>query len=267
MQNGYYSVTGAMVTQFNRLDVISNNLANLNTTAFKRDDVVVGDFKRIFQEAKEEMPLADNTKEGSKFLNAAISRVPQVVEQYIQYNQGGLKNTGNPLDFAMKREDTFFMVETPNGIRLTQNGSFTVNDEGTLVTKEGYPVLPSTYFTNQQYISVPQDAPLSVDKTGALYAGADEIGSFFIAQSDDIKKLTKEGANLYRFDNLNELSELSNSDVVAQGFLESSNINPVSEMVGLIETNRLVEMYQKVMNSHMNDLNSDAITKLASTKA
>ena len=47
MQNGYYSVTGAMVTQFNRLDVISNNLANLNTTAFKRDDVVVGDFKRI----------------------------------------------------------------------------------------------------------------------------------------------------------------------------------------------------------------------------
>ncbi len=267
MQNGYYSVTGAMVTQFNRLDVISNNLANLNTTAFKRDDVVVGDFKRIFQEAKEELPLADNTKEGSKFLNAAISRVPQVVEQYIQYNQGGLKNTGNPLDFAMKREDTFFMVETPNGIRLTQNGSFTVNDQGTLVTKEGYPVLPSTYFTNQQYISVPQDTPLSVDKTGTLYAGTDEIGRFFIAQSDDIKQLTKEGSSLYRFENLNDLTELSNSDVVAQGFLESSNINPISEMVGLIETNRLVEMYQKVMNSHMNDLNSDAITKLASTKA
>ena len=57
MQNGYYSTTGAMVTQFNRLDVISNNLANVNTTAFKRDDVVVGDFKRIFQEAKDEMPL------------------------------------------------------------------------------------------------------------------------------------------------------------------------------------------------------------------
>ena len=93
MQNGYYSVTGAMVTQFNRLDVISNNLANLNTNAFKRDDVVVGDFKRIFQEAKEEMPLADNTKEGSKFLNAAIARVPQVVEQYVQYAQGGVKNT------------------------------------------------------------------------------------------------------------------------------------------------------------------------------
>ena len=267
MQNGYYSVTGAMVTQFNRLDVISNNLANLNTTAFKRDDLVVGDFKRIFQEAKEEMPLPDNTKEGSKFLNAAITRAPQVVEQYVQYNQGGVKNTGNPLDFALKREDVFFMVETPNGIRLTQNGSFSMNDQGTLVTKEGYPVLPSTYFTNKQYITVPEDAPLSVDKTGALYAGADEIGRFYMAQSDDIKTLTKEGDNLYKFNNLNEITEMIGGDLVSQGFLETSNINPISEMVGLIETNRLVEIYQKVMHSHMNDLNSDAITKLASIKA
>ncbi len=267
MQNGYYSVTGAMVTQFNRLDVISNNLANLNTTAFKRDDLVVGDFKRIFQEAKEEMPLPDNTKEGSKFLNAAITRVPQVVEQYVQYNQGGVKNTGNPLDFALKREDVFFMVETPNGIRLTQNGSFSMNEGGTLVTKEGYPVLPSTYFTNKQYITVPEDAPLSVDKTGALYAGADEIGRFYMAQSDDIKTLTKEGDNLYKFNNLNEITEMIGGDLVTQGFLETSNINPISEMVGLIETNRLVEIYQKVMHSHMNDLNSDAITKLASIKA
>lgn len=267
MQNGYYSVTGAMVTQFNRLDVISNNLANVNTTAFKRDDVVVGDFKRIFQETKDEMALKDNTKEGSKFLNAAIARVPQVVEQYVQYNQGGVKNTGNPLDFSLKRPDMFFMVETPNGVRLTQNGSFSMNDQGTLVTKEGYPVLPSTYFTNKQYITVPDDAPLSVDKSGALYAGADEIGRFFMAQSDDIKTLTKEGDNLFRFNDVSEISEMAGGDLVVQGFLETSNINPVSEMVGLIETNRLVEIYQKVMHSHMNDLNTEAITKLASTKA
>lgn len=267
MQNGYYSTTGAMVTQFNRLDVISNNLANVNTTAFKRDDVVVGDFKRIFQEAKDEMPLKDNTVEGSKFLNAAITRVPQVVEQYVKYEQGGLKNTGNPLDFALKRADTFFMVETPNGIRLTQDGSFSVNQSGTLVTKEGYPVLPSTYFENQQYITIPEDAVIGVDKSGTIYNGPDEMAKFFMAQSDDIKTLTKEGNNLYRYDKLDEITELVAGDTVAQGFLETSNINPVNEMVGLIETNRLVEMYQKVMNSHMNDLNSDAISKLASIKA
>lgn len=267
MQNGYYSTTGAMVTQFNRLDVISNNLANVNTPAFKKDDVVIGDFKRIFQEAKDEMPLKDNTTEGSKFLNAAIARVPQVVEQYVRYEQGGAKNTGNTFDFALKRSDTFFMVETPNGIKLTQNGSFSINNEGTLVTKEGFPVLPSTYFANGQYITIPQDAKVSVDKSGNIYNGDEEMGKFFMAQSDDIKSLTKEGNNLYKFNNLSEITEFNGGDLVSQGFLETSNINPVNEMVGLIEASRFVEMYQKVMNSHMNDLNTDAITKLASTKA
>ncbi len=267
MQNGYYSVTGAMVTEFNKLDLISNNLANLNTTAFKRDNVVVGDFKRIFQEYQDEMPIKDNTKEASKFINASIARVPQIIEQYTKFEQGGIKNTGNPLDFALKREDAFFMVETPNGIRLTQNGAFSMNENGLLTTKEGYPVLPSTYFQNKQYIAIPEDGELRVDKTGAVYNGDDQLGQLMIVSSDDVKSLLKEGDSLFKFKSPDELTELENGDIVAQGFLETSNINPVNEMVNLIESNRLVEMYQKVMKSHMNELNSDAISKLASTKA
>ena len=267
MQSSYYGVTGAMVTQFNRLDVISNNLANLNTTAYKRDDVVVGDFKRIFQQYQEEMPLKDNTKEASKFMNGSVVRVPQVVEQYTKYQQGGVKNTGNTFDFALKRDDAFFMVETPNGIKLTQNGSFTLNNAGVLTTKEGYPVLSATYFQNKQYITIPEDGELRVDQSGNLYNQDDGIGRFYIVQSDDLKSLTKEGESLYTFKSTDELTELTTGSLVAQGFLETSNINPVNEMVGLIETNRLVEMYQKVMNTHMNDLNTDAISKLASTKA
>ena len=267
MQNGYYSVTGAMVTKFNKLDVISNNLANLNTPAFKRDDVVIGDFKRIFQEFQEEMPLKDNTKEASKFMNATIDRVPQIVEGYVKYEQGGIKNTGNSLDLALKRNDIFFMVETPQGIRLTQNGAFTLNNEGTLVTKEGFPVLPSTYFQNRQYVTLPDDGELRVDKSGNLYNREDEIGRLYIVQSDDVKSLLKEGANLFKFKSTDELTELDTGELVAQGFLETSNINPVYEMTNLIEANRMVEMYQKVMKSHMNDLNSEAISKLASTKA
>jgi len=267
MQNGYYSVTGAMVTQFNKLDLISNNLANLNTTAFKKDDVVVGDFKRIFQNYQDEMPIKDNTKEASKFINGSISRVPQIVEQYTKYDQGGVKNTGNPLDFSLKREDSFFMVETPNGIRLTQNGAFTINDAGLLTTKEGYPVLPSTYFQTKQYVTIPEDGELRVNKNGSVYNGDDQLGQLMIVQSDDVKSLLKEGDSLYKFKSPDELTELDNGDLVAQGFLETSNVNPVSEMVNLIESNRLVEMYQKVMKAQMNDLNTDAISKLASTKA
>jgi len=67
MQSGFYSNTGGMVTQFNRLDVISNNLANLNTNGYKKDDVVIGDFMRLYQEKRDELPLDNNTKEGSKF--------------------------------------------------------------------------------------------------------------------------------------------------------------------------------------------------------
>ena len=276
MQNGYYTTTGAMVTQFNRLDVISNNLANVNTVGFKRDDVVIGDFKRIFQEFQEEMPIKNHTKEAAKFLNASIDRVPQVSEQYIEFKQGGLKATGNQLDFALKRADAFFMVETPQGVRLTQNGSFVINSDGVLSTKEGYPVLPANFFQNRQYIQVEPSSTFTVDKTGNIYSGSlaegfsegqIPLGKLFIAQSDDIKSLTKEGSNLLRFDDIADIKDLQNADVVAQGFLEMSNINPVSEMVGLIEAHRMVQMYQKVMTSHMNDLNNDAINKLAQTRA
>lgn len=276
MQNGYYAATGAMVTQFNKLDVISNNLANVNTTAFKRDDVVIGDFKRIFQETQEELPIKNHTKEAAKYLNAAIDRVPQVSEQYVEFRQGGLKRTGNQLDFALKRKDAFFMVETPQGIRLTQNGSFNINQDGILTTKEGYPVLPATYFQNKQYITVNSNNSFTVDKTGNIYSadlangfteGENPVGRLFIAQSNDMKSLTKEGTNLYKFDDEKDIKDLQNADVVAQGFIETSNINPVKEMVGLIETNRMIEMYQKVMTSHMNDLNNDAINKLAQTRA
>ena len=168
MQNGYYQATGAMVTQFNRLDVISNNLANVNTTAFKRDDVVVGDFFRILKESRDELPLENHTKEGAKFLNRSIDRVPQIVERYIEFSAGGLKQSSNPLDFALKRNDLFFLVETPNGIKMTQDGSFVLDNKGVLTTKDGYPVLPEEYFRNGKYIEVPENATLTSDKSGNL---------------------------------------------------------------------------------------------------
>lgn len=267
MQSGYYDVTGGMVTQFNRLDVISNNLANLNTTAYKRDDVIIGDFKRIFQESQDNMPISNNTKEAAKFVNSSIDRVPHISEEYTQFKQGGLKNTGNSLDFALKSKDVFFMVKTPQGIRLTQNGSFVLNSDGILTTKEGYPVLPENYFKNNQYIKITDNAQLTSDKSGTLYSNGNSIGKFYIATSDNIKSFQKDGEGLYKFSNIQDIEQSSKKDVVAQGFLETSNVNPVFEMVNLIETNRLVEMYQKVMNSHMNDLNSDAINKLASLRA
>lgn len=265
MQNGYYQATGGMVTQFNKLNVISNNLANVNTIGFKRDDVVIGDFKRIFQDVRDELPLRDHTKEAAKFINRSIDRVPQVSEEYINFSQGGVKSTGNTLDFALKRPDIFLLVQTPNGIRLTQNGSLNLNENGELITKEGYAVLPADYFNSNETIRLPQDARITVDKSGAIYANDELISNFYIALPEDLRRLTKEGDNLYIV-NPEQIQNLENADAIAQGYLQTSNINPVKEMVSLIEANRMVEMYQKVMTTHMNDLNSEAVNKLASTK-
>lgn len=267
MQNGYYQVTGAMVTQFNRLDVISNNLANTNTIGFKRDDVVVGDFERIFKETRDILPLNNHTKEAAKFLNRTIDRVPQVSEQYIDFSHGPLKYSSNPLDVSMGRKDLFFLVETDNGVRLTKNGAFNLDNEGNLVTKEGYKVLPSTYFTaDTREIKIPINTQVTIDKNGNVFLGRDLVSRLFVAQPREIRDLRKEGDNLYVLDKLDDLSDVDNSGSVLQGYAQMSNINPVTEMVGLIQTNRLVDMYQKVMTSHMNDLNQDAIQKLASTR-
>ncbi|HHW4224588.1 TPA: flagellar basal body rod C-terminal domain-containing protein, partial [Campylobacter coli] len=78
--------------------------------------------------------------------------------------------------------------------------------------------------------------------------------------------LQKDGDNVYRIDDLTRIRDLDNSNAVRQGFSQGSNVNPVTEMVGLIEANRMVEMYQKVMTAHMDDLNQEAINKLAAVK-
>lgn len=268
MNNGYYTTTGAMVTQFNKLNVITNNLANINTTGFKKDDVIISDFERIYKESRDILPINDHTKKAAKFLNRSIDRVPQISEHFVEYRQGGMRQTGNALDFALKRKDAFFMIETPSGLRLTQNGSFTLDNDGILVTKEGYKVLPAGYKpgTNQN-IQIPENSVLTADKNGNLYTDGEELTSFYLVAPSDIRRVQKEGDNLYKFENLELLDNLVEDDVISQGFLETSNVNPVNEMVGLIEAQRMVEMYQKVMTTHMNDLNNDAITKLGSVRA
>ena len=123
MNNGYYQAAGAMVTQFNRLDVITQNLANVNTMGYKRQDVVIADFERIFKDRRDELPLQNHTKDAAKFLSRSINRVPNINERYTDYSAGAMKASTNALDVAITRDDSFLMVQTPNGdLRLSKNG-------------------------------------------------------------------------------------------------------------------------------------------------
>jgi flagellar basal-body rod protein FlgG len=270
MQSGYYSSAAGMVTQFNRLDTIANNLANVNTTGFKEDNVVVGDFMRIFKEARDEIPNENNTKEAAQFLNRTITKAPQVVDSYTNHNVGTMQKTSNSLDFALAKEGLFFLVETPQGVRLTRDGSFSVDDEGSLVTKDGFKVLPDDYFAAKSPITINQeDSTIKVDKDGQMYTNAPgtlnmvATSKLFIAQPDNIALLKKDGNNLYRYEGEGEFQPVDNSSSVNQGYIEKSNVNAVKMMTQMIETNRLVGMYQKAMSVQMDDMNNEAINKIA----
>ncbi|EPZ4635839.1 flagellar basal body rod C-terminal domain-containing protein, partial [Campylobacter coli] len=101
---------------------------------------------------------------------------------------------------------------------------------------------------------------------GSIEVDGAQNARLFVAQVDDIRALQKDGDNVYKIDDLTRIRDLENSNAIRQGFSQGSNVNPVTEMVGLIEANRMVEMYQKVMTAHMDDLNQEAINKLASVK-
>lgn len=270
MQTGYYSAAAGMVTQFNRLDTISNNLANVNTAGFKEDNLVVGDFMRIYKEARDKLPNENNTKEGAEYINRTMTRSPQIVDAYTDFSVGSMQKSDNTFDFALGREGLFFAVKTPEGIRLTRDGSFTTNDEGTLVTKQGYEVIPNDYFATGSKITInKEDTIVEADKNGQLYTNLPnsvkltQNSKLFIAQPDNVAYLKKEGDNLYKYDDINALKSLDESGAVLQGMVEKSNVNPIKMMTQMIETNRLVGMYQKAMDTQMNDMNRDAIEKLA----
>jgi len=270
MQSGYYSSAAGMVAQFNRLDTIANNLANVNTIGFKEDNLVVGDFSRLYKEARDELPNENHTKAGAQFLNRAMTKAPQIVDAYTDFSVGNTQRTDNDMDFALTKEGLFFLVKTPQGIRLTRDGSFTKDDEGRLVTKDGYEVLPDDYFESGQNIVFNDDQDIvNVDKNGQIYTNIPNTANLnmgsklFIAQPENMAFLKKEGDNLYRYEGNRDLKHLGDTQAVAQGFIEKSNVNAVKMMTQMIETNRLVGMYQKAMDAQMNDMNTEAINKLA----
>ena len=261
MINGYYDAAGGMVTQFNRLNVVSNNLANVNTPGFKQDNIIISDYERIFKEQRDKLPLENNTQEAAEFLNRNINKVPIISSEYTDFSIGNIQRTGNPLDVALKQKDSFFVINA-NGQKLTRAGNFDLDQNGFLINKEGYKILDQ----KNNPIKIPLNAKkITIDKNANIYADGKKIATLQIVSVKNLNTLKKIGDNMWQF-NPNNAKQITNNTTL-QGFLEKSNVNPVSEMTELISTNRLVEQYQKVMTTFMDDLNRDAIEKLASTRA
>lgn len=200
-------------------DVVANNMANIGTTGFKRD---------------------------ATFTDWYIESLNDVgAQRYTDFSQGELHQTDNPLDLALASRG-FFVVQTQSGPAFTRNGHFTVNDQGFIQTHLGHLLLGE-----QGPISVmtTRGAAGDVRITGEGEIYIDEIMTdrLVIANIADPSSIRKIGSNLYRVDDNALVTELEAEQfTVRQGVLEGSNVEPVGEMVKLIDMNRNFETTQRV---------------------
>ncbi|MEA1914295.1 MAG: flagellar hook-basal body protein [Campylobacterota bacterium] len=235
MNQGIYPLSAAMINQLNRVDTISNNLANSRTTGFKQDGLSEGSFNYYLQRVEQEGRVA--TKEST-----VTNTIPKIDGKYIDETVGMISPTGNTFDFALKQRDTFFQVMNDKGnIELTRDGTFH-NVNGELVTKNGFNVLSA-------------DGEPIVIEDDAFGQAVGVIKTAF----DNLEKI---GNNNYKAKN-DEMTDIieDNEMYVMQGALEKSNVNTVSTMVALIDAQRRFEQAQKGIQT-IDDINRGLIEKI-----
>ena len=242
----YISAEGAMA-QDQRLSIIANNLANVETTGFKKDLAV---FQAQYAQAIEDGQVSPDTT-GIDNQGGGIS----IVQTTSDFSQGPLKTTGIPTDMAIRGEG-FFVVEKEGQHYLTRAGNFRLTDQGQLVTQQGYPVLSDSM---SHIIVSPTAGPWDVSETGTVrQAGTEQNLALVMPQS--YGDLVKHGENLFR--PLAETQPLPTPRrSVAPEYLEGSSVNPTTEMVEMITASRLFEANTKMVQTQ-DEMTGDLIGRL-----
>jgi len=230
-----------MTTAMNKLDVISNNIANVNTTGYKKDKVITQSFseelmKRLRDPAPSGLPGAPSI--GGMSLGVAVDTI------FTDFTSGSVNLTGNEFDFAIMG-DGFFTVSVTdeNGQaveKYSKDGSFTKYN-GTLTTKDGLPVMGKNGI-----ITLPE-GELHVSEKGGVYVNGQYIDDLRLTSFSDNQTLRKYKDSLYSATD-DSAPEPFNGGV-RQGALEAANVNPVREMVDMITVNRLYEANQRVITT------------------
>ncbi len=252
MLNGLYTATSGMLMQQTRLDVISNNLSNVNTTGFKKEQAVFS----VFRPNEERLP---QTWIRNTLYNRSINSAVILDDIYTNHENGELKQTGNVFDLALVKENAFFSIDTPWGLRYTRSGDFTMNENGDLVTREGFPVMSNQ--AEGDPINIPDGTNISTDRQGNIYSDGVIISTLGISEFDDLSYLQKVGRNLFAAVDIEPTPAVNPQ--MYQGFLEDSNVNPISEMVRMIDASRGYEIYAKVVQTH-DDILSASASKISS---
>jgi flagellar basal-body rod protein FlgG len=243
------AATGALASE-KRLQILANNLANVNTVGFKKDR---GRFRAF--------DLSEALNNRTQPVNWNRSQAPAYWMQYSSYtdfSSGEMKKTGNPFDLALTGRG-FFCVQTPDGVRYTRRGDFTVDSDEVLVTQEGWPVLGQGGEI-QIKLAKPSEEKreFSVSEDGFVTVDGSQVDRLRLVDFTNSSGLEKAGHNFYRAVNPSTLEDMDEDFRVSQGFLELSNVDVVRMMTEMIEVLRGYESYQKTMRS-IDDMNAKLI--------
>ncbi|MBU6441861.1 MAG: flagellar basal-body rod protein FlgG [Betaproteobacteria bacterium] len=244
----YVAATGLEAQQTN-MDVISNNLANVNTTGFKSARTVFQDL--LYQNLTQPGAQSSQTTMYPSGLQLGTGVTPIATERL--FTEGNLTQTGNSLDVAINGAG-FFQILQPNGtIAYTRDGTFQLNNQGQLTTASGYLVQPTiTIPSSAQTITIGEDGTVSVTLPGQ--AAAQQVGTIQLANFINPAGLQSIGGNLYLQTGSSGSPNtgqptLNGLGAVQQNYLESSNVNVVSALVDMISTQRAYEINSKAVQT------------------
>ena len=246
MVRGLYTAWTGMINEQKRLDVISNNMANADTTGFKKQGVT----SQAFDDELTIRIHDNNAYNATKKRIGNMSLGVKIGETYHDLSQGSLRETGNTYDLALSG-DGFFTIQTTNkqgvtSTKYTRDGSFTVNVDGYLVTKDGDYVLD----TNGNRIQIPgaqTAADVTFDQRGNVIVDGQTVATLGIANFSNPQALLLYGENMYEA--TPEAGLVASTATVHQGYLEMSNTNVIEEMVDMITITRAYEAGQKMIQT------------------
>ncbi|MCR3921382.1 MAG: flagellar hook-basal body protein [Firmicutes bacterium] len=239
MIRGLFASARGMDVELKKQEVISNNLANSNTTGFKKDVVLVRSFSD---------ELLTIMNKGTSLSLGALSESPLIQSIETAFSPGTLNDTGRSLDLAITG-DAFFTLQTPQGIRYTKDGTFCLDRDGFLVSSDGYRVLdidgvPLQILTDN--VAVDEDGGIwRMDDQQSQFVGRISLSVFL---PDDIRSLEKRGQNLFEAVDSTPVSQ--GVGQVRQGVLEMANLEIIQEMVNMLSVTRIYEANQKSLQAH-----------------
>jgi flagellar basal-body rod protein FlgG len=257
MSGGIYMAASGALAYEKRLQIISNNIANANTVGYKMDH----GFFEFIDPANLPAPLVSSAPETT---TAETQNFWFQFNSYTDFSSGSLKNTGNDFDLALVGEG-FFCIQKPDGVHYTRKGDFTLDAEGVLVTRNGYPVIgDGGEISVQEAENSQKIKAFEVDQEGTVYVNGQQAGSLRIVTFPEPDKLMKMGDTLFKAPENGPPPQEAEDARVSQGFIELSNVDVVKMMTEMIEVLRGYESYQKVIRT-ADEVSAKSINEVGKT--